>query len=331
NEHRQILAVNHAYLELLGIDDAEAILGLRPGEAVHCIYAHDAPGGCGTGRYCSTCGAAVAIVSGLGLQQPVERFCALTIDRGPDGKKDVFLSVRSVPFHAEGRPFLLLFLKDITRQNQWAALEKVFFHDINNLIHSMVLSSELLMLDCGRGGEALKVHNLSVHLAGEVAIQRSLVEDDAHVYNVLKQEIPVQPFLERLADAARTHPAASRKTFTVEGRYPGLSAFTDSSLLFRVLHNMTVNALEATAENEEARLHVETGNDDITFCVWNRQPIPADIARRVFQRNFSTKGGIGRGLGTFSMKFFGEKMLGGKVSFESSPELGTVFRFRINR
>ena len=34
NDKRQILAVNHALLAALGIEDAKAALGLRPGEAV---------------------------------------------------------------------------------------------------------------------------------------------------------------------------------------------------------------------------------------------------------------------------------------------------------
>lgn len=39
---------------------------------------------------------------------------------------------------------------------------------------------------------------------------------------------------------------------------------------------------------------------------------------RIFQRSFSTKGAKGRGLGTYSMKLFGETYLGGQVSFRSS-------------
>jgi sensor histidine kinase regulating citrate/malate metabolism len=52
-----------------------------------------------------------------------------------------------------------------------------------------------------------------------------------------------------------------------------------------------------------------------------------EIANRIFQRNFSTKAQAGRGVGTYSMKLFGEKILGGKVSFTSSREDGTVFKF----
>jgi sensor histidine kinase regulating citrate/malate metabolism len=45
---------------------------------------------------------------------------------------------------------------------------------------------------------------------------------------------------------------------------------------------------------------------------------------QVFQRSFSTKA-RGRGLGTYSMKLFGEGCLGGSVWFTTSEAAGTTF------
>ncbi|MDR3555950.1 MAG: ATP-binding protein [Syntrophobacteraceae bacterium] len=42
------------------------------------------------------------------------------------------------------------------------------------------------------------------------------------------------------------------------------------------------------------------------------------------------KSGPGRGLGAYSMKLFGEDILGGKVGFTSSEVDGTVFRFSLD-
>lgn len=49
------------------------------------------------------------------------------------------------------------------------------------------------------------------------------------------------------------------------------------------------------------------------------------VQLQVFQRSFSTKG-IGRGIGTYSIKLFAEKYLGGKVRFESREPTGTLFQ-----
>jgi len=53
------------------------------------------------------------------------------------------------------------------------------------------------------------------------------------------------------------------------------------------------------------------------------------VQARIFQRSFSTKAVRGRGLGTYSMKLFGERCLGGEVSFGSATGTGTVFSIRL--
>ena len=82
DEHRQIIALNNTFLDLLGIEDASLALGLRLGEALGCVHAHDGPGHtCGSTRYCSTCGAAIAMVTSLKGNTPEERICALSAHR----------------------------------------------------------------------------------------------------------------------------------------------------------------------------------------------------------------------------------------------------------
>jgi signal transduction histidine kinase len=99
----------------------------------------------------------------------------------------------------------------------------------------------------------------------------------------------------------------------------------------RVLLNMVVNALEAGKAGDEVRIGTEGTKANVTFRVWNRQPIPENVAPRIFQRFFTTKPGDGRGVGTFSMKLLGETLLKGEVSFETSEESGTTFRLTLPR
>ena len=88
---------------------------------------------------------------------------------------------------------------------------------------------------------------------------------------------------------------------------------------------MVKNALEAVGPGGQVRLWCEASPQQVTFLVHNPGAIPERAARRVFQRSFTTKRGVGRGLGTYSMKLFGEQYLKGKVGFTSSPETGTEF------
>jgi sensor histidine kinase regulating citrate/malate metabolism len=99
--------------------------------------------------------------------------------------------------------------------------------------------------------------------------------------------------------------------------------------LVRVLTNMIKNALEAIFDGETVRVRFERQGGDPVFLVHNPGAVPPEVAMRIFQRSFSTKKGKGRGIGTYSMKLFGEKFLGGKVSFQTSEKGGTIFSIRL--
>jgi len=328
NEHRQIVAVNDSFLQMLGIKDPGEALGLRPGEALQCIHAHEEPAGCGTTKFCSTCGAAIAMVSSLGQDKPVERICALTVNRGCQ-TVDIALLVRSQPIKIEGKKFLLLFLQDITLQQQRAALERTFFHDINNILSGIVGASEMLSLKNSQSNFVKIIHQSSLRLKREVDIQRCLFESESCSYQPLWQKIDTDQLIEELKLFFTNHMAARNKNLYFQASCPTLSIKTDVSLLQRVLCNMITNALESTEENGTVKVWEKQNDNFLSFYVWNRQPIPQDIAQRIFQRNFSTKDGAGRGVGTFSMKLFGERILGGQVNFTTSQEEGTVFRFSL--
>jgi hypothetical protein len=75
---------------------------------------------------------------------------------------------------------------------------------------------------------------------------------------------------------------------------------------------------------------VPESGDALAFHVHNPGEIPPAVAARIFQRSFTTKAGTGHGLGTYSMKLLGERYLGGKVSFTTGAEAGTVFSIRLS-
>lgn len=325
NEHRQILALNDSFIKTLGINDPEEVLGLRPGEALHCIHADKAPAGCGTTKFCSTCGAAVAIVASLGQDVPTERLCALTVQKG--GKDvNVALSVRSQPVTIGGRRFLLLLVHDVTVEHRRAALERTFFHDINNMLTVLVQSCDVLALR-DKSELAEVISGTANLLHREVAIQQYLSSVDTGQYRPIWCTCNVTKVVVQLRQFFARHPVAEGKMIEYAEPVPDLVLTTDISALLRVVSNMVLNALEATGDGGIVRVWVEHQAGQVAFCVWNQAAIPDEIRRRLFQRNFSTKAKAGRGIGTFSMKLLGEEVLGGRVTFTSSEKKGTVFRF----
>ncbi|MBU2629399.1 MAG: sensor histidine kinase [Proteobacteria bacterium] len=325
DENRQIIALNDSFLKTLGIDDPEQALGLRLGEALECIHANEEPAGCGTTKFCSTCGAAIAIVSSIEQDIPMERLCALSANKGGINI-DIVLLVKSQPIKIENRNYILLFIQDITKQEQRAALERAFYHDINNMLSMLVMASELLIEDYP-SKLSKTIHHAAFRLVKEVSIQRSLSKHSASSYHPMWGKYSIEQIFEELQLFFANHPASNGKNINFSGKYHLITIKTDIALLLRVLCNMIINALEATEKKSSIKVWTEQEGDFTSFFVWNSQHIPQDIANRIFQRNFSTKEQSGRGVGTYSMKLFGEKILRGQVSFTSSKEDGTTFKF----
>jgi hypothetical protein len=326
NEHRQIVAINESFLKMMGIEDAGSVLGLRNGEYVKCIHAEEMAGGCGTSSYCSTCGSIVATIASLDLDEPVERTCAITVER--DNKEaELYFQVRCCPVTVEGRRFVLMFLQDISVQQQCANLERTFFHDISNVLMALVGKSSMLA-NSTANPQMVDLQKLVTRLVQEFSVQKTLANSFSHTYQPLYRELPVNRILDGLAESFQSELLAPRKLEFVPVS-DDVTLLTDENLVRRIVENMIRNALEASGAGETVRVFVEPGGGSVTFCVWNGRAIPEEIARRIFQRNFTTKAGLGHGLGTFSMKFFGEQVLGGTVDFTTSEEEGTVFRLTL--
>ena len=84
------------------------------------------------------------------------------------------------------------------------------------------------------------------------------------------------------------------------------------------------NALEAARPGQMVTICCRPVETDVEFSVHNPNEIPRKVQLQIFQRSFSTKG-VGRGLGTYSMKFLSERYLHGNVAFASTAEDGTTF------
>ncbi|NVN89651.1 MAG: sensor histidine kinase [Desulfuromonadales bacterium] len=327
NDKRQIVALNDSFLAYIGIKDSGQLLGLRLGESVACIHSCEMPGGCGSSNYCSTCGAAVSIITAMETKQPQERTCALTIEKD-NQNIDLYFNIRSCPLVVHGNQYILLFLQDISIQQYRACLDRSFFHDINNILTALVGKSELISLRNQPSEEKLKeLHNIVIRIAEEIAIQNSLQNSLDVSYKPMYTEVKANSILSEVEQLFKDHPLAAHRTLEVNYVPDEIEIITDFHLASRIVINMVTNAFEATPEGGKVTLSIELNQNSISFCVWNDGAIPKDIAHRIFQRNFSTKGNIGRGFGTYSMKLFGEQVLGGTVQFESTEDKGTTFRF----
>lgn len=327
NHHRQIISVNTQFLDWCGIKNAQSLLGLRPGEALSCKYSRLEKGGCGTSEYCSTCGAAMAIVSSMKEKQAAEEICALKAKKD-EQTLEMVLKVKAQPMELQGKYFQLLYLQDITQQQHRAALERSFFHDMNNMLFGLAGASEMLAMETPQS-QFLPMMEQAIHrLRQEMDIQRQLMRSKDCSISTRWIPVNVSIILNELGQFFQQHPACRGKNLIIREPKQEEEIVSDRSLLFRILGNMITNALEASRQGDTVKVWVER-NKGLSFYVWNRQYIPKDLSRRIFQRNYSSKGGDGRGFGTYSMKLFGEQILGGYVTFNSTEREGTVFQISL--
>jgi light-regulated signal transduction histidine kinase (bacteriophytochrome) len=327
DRHRQIIAANDTLLHALGIRDPEAIFGLRPGELLHCENAHLGPGGCGTSHKCGKCGAVLAILASQNSGEPTEGECSLTMENDGEMRAAEF-HVRCTPMTLAGQPVTAFVLQDISSEKRRDVLERLFMHDLRNVLQGLIGYSELI----GTGDTQLAsrmIMALSNQLNEEVEGQECLMKAERGELDVHYSSVDAGEVLGQVKEVFEQHPISEGKSLRVLRLSTNVHFESDIRLLRRVLINMVKNALEAVAPGTTVKLYFDRIKDAPVFSVWNPGKISDDVAKQIFQRSFTTKGELGRGVGTYSMRLLGGQYLGGHVHFTTSEEEGTEFSIRL--
>lgn len=319
NRQRQIIAVNPTLLASLGVDDPSTLIGSRPGEVLQCVHAHDGPDGCGTGKHCEICGAALALEGCQRLRARQVQECLMTVRK--DGAQPLELEVVAAPLVLGEDELTLCAMRDISDQKRREALERLFLHDVANTVSVISALSELMR---GEGRLSLRQELLDQsvrNLVEEINGQRALHQAE---HGELRPEWgPVDPTILLRALHRQYATLAGKRECSLrvaEGGTPPLRS--DEVLLRRVLSNLLKNAIEAVEPGETVYLAVTAEDGGVRFTVRNPQVIADDVREQMFQRSFSTKG-RGRGLGTYGARLIGEGCLGGRLAVRSEPGFGT--------
>lgn len=326
NPQRQVLAINRQLLSDLKLEDASCLLGERPGEILSCIHAAKGPGGCGTSKQCATCGAVISILASQVEGEPVTNECLATVRHGPV-EESLEFRVRATPIKVGGNEFTVLVFHDISGDKRRQALERTFFHDIMNTVGGLLGWSSLMQSIDGLDPKeaAARILALSRRLKSEIEEQRRLLNAENGTLAIEPQPVRVRDLLAGLRTIFEAHDSARNKRLEIGEVAENEEITTDPALLERILTNMTKNAFEASCDGETVRIAFERRDGRPKFSVSNAGYMPDDVQLQMFKRSFSTKAKTGRGIGTYSMKLFGERYLGGSVSFRSTPEDGTTF------
>lgn len=327
NANRQIVAANQAFLNTLKAN-IDQIAEKRPGEALGCIRAKDAPDGCGTAVECVTCGAVQAILESQSQDRRVVRECRILAET-PQGFDAMDLRVTATPLRVGDDRFVLAAVEDISSAKRLDVLQRTFFHDALNTAGCTEGYAQCLAGDSsGEPDLGARQAGLARELIEIIQGQRDLLQAESGDLEVQPEPMRVSSVLEELRSRFATHSAAEGRTIATSIAWDG-AIVADRQLLLRVLSNMLKNALEATSPGGVVTLRCFEQGDEAIFAVHNAGVMPAEVQFQLFQRSFTTKGQRGRGIGTYSIKLFGERYLGGRVAFTSRAPEGTTFTLAI--
>jgi nitrogen-specific signal transduction histidine kinase len=325
NKNRQIVFANKVFLSLVA-NPSKPVLGQRPGNAIGCVNAESNPGGCGTTKFCGVCGAVNTILSSI--QGKVDnQECQI---RTTEDNEALDLMTMSVPFKSGDTNLNIFSITDISHEKRRRVLERVFFHDIMNTAGGLKGFSELL-IDSGleQLDEYKKIiHDLSENLIDEIDAQRQLISAENNELPVNNDTIKTLDILKEIRLLYMNHQIAKQKEIKILDDTHNIEFETDHVLLSRVLGNTVKNALEASKVGGCVSLNCQSTKDYIQFIVNNQTTMPEKVKLQIFNRSFSTKG-IGRGIGTYSIKLITEGYLKGIVDFESTEERGTTFTIQL--
>jgi PAS domain-containing protein len=322
NPQRQVVQANNALAGLLKVEATE-LLGLRPGEILNCIHAHECAGGCGTSKFCRQCGAVRAIWDASRTQTDQCEECRITC-ANRQGHVSLDLRVWATPLDFD-KSFIVFAVRDITDEKRRAILERLFFHDVLNAAGGLKGIIEILPdLSQGEAAEMGRIaSDLAEELLAEIRSHRDLVAAERGDLVPEWTEVDAGEILTQLCLLYGHHSVAANKELPPPVLSGSRTIYSDRTLLSRVLGNLIKNALEASSSGQT--VHVSFKNSGMaSFSVHNETVMPEEVQLQVFQRSFSTKAKTGRGIGTYSVRLLTERYLKGEVSFTSSKDAGTT-------
>jgi K+-sensing histidine kinase KdpD len=329
NSFRQLIYANQELLDLVS-STSDEVIGLRPGEILNCINSVKTEGGCGTHEFCRECGAVQAILEALqGI--PCTKECRITAKKNGD-YISYDLSVKAVPVNKDEINGVLVSVIDISDSKRRKILERTFFHDILNSVSGLYGASYLLLNKDIKEGKNLEerastIYEIVNSIVDEIKSQQMLLTAENGDLKIHTKDIELSELMHEVGSTV-SHNLKLMKCGIDYSFNRDIMFRTDPALLKRVLVNMIKNAAEECRTGETVKVTAEVSDHSLRFSVHNDKVIEDEIKHQIFQRSFSTKG-LDRGIGTYSMKLFGENYLKGRIWFESEEGKGTTFYFEM--
>ena len=256
------------------------------------------------------------------------------------------LAVYATEFKLQHQRYTLVSLQNIGAELEeqemeaWQKLIRVLTHEIMNSItpiSSLASTANELLKDVVANGEAWDslddisnalqtIRNRSEGLSNFVDAYRNLTRIPRPNFQIF----PIQGLFERIIMLMRTQAAAGKVDLRSEIRPASLELTADPELVEQVLINLAFNAIQAVAEQLDARVILSARMDErgrVLIQVEDNGPgILPEVLDKIFIPFFTTKkGGSGIGL-SLSRQIM--RLHRGTISVQSEINTRTVFTLR---
>ena len=225
-----------------------------------------------------------------------------------------------------GESFHVSLLSDIRAEKRLDLMERIFYHDILNLVSGMQGVCELMREEEeGARNAELELLIFAVERVNDlIQSQRDLTFAERGEYEVVAHKMGSVSLLTDITALMRRETSCRGKTLVIAPESDDVFFRSDRKLLTRILVNLQKNALEASSAGDTVTVGCSREGGQVRFWVHNPGQVPEEARTQIFRRTFSTKG-RGRGLGTYGTKLFAEGYLGGSVGFTTDATAGTTF------
>lgn len=324
DENRKLLASNDQILNDLNLHDVKELFGKGPGDIFQCENAEEA--GCGNSSNCKFCGIYKTLNDCLNSKLPTKHVSRLMVNRNHKLTAYEFTANCS-SISIENKFYFILTLIDIRAENRKLMLEKIFFHDVLNIINGQYGLVQIIS-DLNNQRELFEyidcLHKITENLTSTITDQRDLNSAENNELIVKEESVSVEGLITSIIAGFSLQNQGEIKKIQIKPSSHDFTLNTDPYLLTRILTNMIKNALEADNSTHFITLSYSIENEIARFSVNNMSFISKEVSRNIFMPMYSTKGNS-RGLGTYSMRLIGENYLNGNVYFSTHPDKGTTF------
>lgn len=325
DQHQNIVYANNSFTSFFENKKINHIIGSKAGNSFSCRNASRDGNVCGTSKFCRSCGAAQAIRNAVKGNRSTKECKILTTNNDT-----IDLRVTASPLTLQDNNLTLFSISDISNEKRRRSLERIFIHDILNIAGG-ISGLSAIMKEIDDPEEIKEIANTietaANNLVDEIQSQRELSSAERGDLTLNYTRVRTTDILKALKILYSNHDLNPGKSITIRDD-ANLVLLIDKVLLKRILGNMVKNAIEAIVPNDQITISCVENGQNVRFEVHNNSHIPESAQQELFKRFYSTKQN-GRGIGTYSMKLFGEKYLKGKVWFKSSLENGTSFFYEV--